>query len=231
MKIKLSRLKKNILGETLWVKRKVKCRAQWVGNDYGGFYINPELLNNTSIVYSIGIGEDTSFDEAMMQQFGCKDIAFNPTPKSIKYVEHKKLGSLFHFTPWGIGAKTETTTFYLPQNESNVSGSIVIQKNVSETKAIDVQLKHINDLTTHFNHSHIDVLKLDIEGAEYQVLPTLFESGIQFDQLLLEFHERLFPNGKEMTKNMIDLASQYGYELFAYSPTQEEVSFIRKELC
>ncbi|GIS18490.1 MAG: hypothetical protein CM15mP120_04060 [Pseudomonadota bacterium] len=37
-------------------------------------------------------------------------------------------------------------------------------------------------------HDHLDVLKMDIEGAEYAVLDDMLQSNILPDQLLVEFH-------------------------------------------
>jgi hypothetical protein len=66
------------------------CAKQWYGNDYGGFYICPILLappprthNKKIIVYSCGVGEDISFDIAIMHDCDCEVFAFDPTPKSI----------------------------------------------------------------------------------------------------------------------------------------------------
>lgn len=227
MKIKLSRLKKNILGQTLWIRKSISCNATWFGNSYGGFYINPDLLDENSIIYSIGIGTDTSFDEAIMKQFQCKIYAFDPTPKAIQYVQEKNMSENFIFSPIGIGAKTETATFFLPKNEEHVSGSAILQKNVIEQNAINVNLKTINDIAQQYNHTKIDVLKMDIEGSEYEVIPTILNSNIEIKQILLEFHERLFSNGKQMTKDCIQLLSKHGYKIFAYSDTQEEISFIK----
>lgn len=50
------------MGQDPPIKVQTRCKKIWYGNGYGGFYVNPDLLNSSSIVYSIGIGEDISFD-------------------------------------------------------------------------------------------------------------------------------------------------------------------------
>ena len=37
-------------------------------------------------------------------------------------------------------------------------------------------------------HSHLDLLKIDIEGAEYEVLNYLINKSISVTQILVEFH-------------------------------------------
>ena len=73
---------------------------------------------------------------------------------------------------------------------------------------------------------------MDIEGAEYEVLETLFEdSEVQIDQLLVEFHDRMF---KDTHPHLSQKSAAYlklkGYVPFGCSLSSEEVSFIHQSL-
>lgn len=64
-----SRIKHLILrsiGRVSHLKIGVKCEQAWYGNKYGGFYICDKYINEKSIIYSFGIGEDISFDETVI---------------------------------------------------------------------------------------------------------------------------------------------------------------------
>jgi len=75
-------------------------------------------------------------------------------------------------------------------------------------------------------HSHIDILKMDIEGAEYDVIEDIRLSNIRPKQLLVEFHHR-FPNiGISKSKQAISNLRKMGYQLFSISTSGEEFSFI-----
>jgi hypothetical protein len=75
-------------------------------------------------------------------------------------------------------------------------------------------------------HKKIDILKLDIEGAEYDVMKDIYSSSIRPKQILIEFHHG-FPNvGIQETKNAIETIRSMGYDLFSISDTNEEYSFI-----
>lgn len=65
------------------LRKGVKCPTAWYGNTYGGFYVCPDHLNAQSIVYSVGIGRDISFDKAILVQHNCQVFGFDPTPNSI----------------------------------------------------------------------------------------------------------------------------------------------------
>ena len=126
------------------LKKGVNCNHEWYGNKYAGFYICPDLLNKDSIVYSFGIGEDISFDTAIIDKHGCKCFGFDPTPKSINWLKQQDLPPNFIFYPFGISDKTEITSFYLPTNQDHVSGSSLNHNNVTNQGAIQVQMKSLN---------------------------------------------------------------------------------------
>jgi hypothetical protein len=74
-------------------------------------------------------------------------------------------------------------------------------------------------------HRSIDVLKMDIEGAEYDVISDLLSSRVQVDQLLVEFHHRWPEIGLLKTRNTVDQLNSAGFRIFDISPSGEEFSF------
>ncbi|KKX51923.1 MULTISPECIES: FkbM family methyltransferase [Sphingobacterium] len=205
-----------------------KCPHVWYGNSYGGFFVNPDLLHPDAIVYSFGIGQDTSFDDAIIQKHNCHVHGYDPTPKSIEWIAQRSdLSPKFHFHPFGLDKETRITHFNLPKNKEHVSGSIINHQNVDENNMVEVQMKSLIDIVSENNHSYIDVLKMDIEGSEYCVIESILNSSIEIRQILLEIHERFFDNGIEKTKELLNSLHQHGYKVFGVSDTLEEISFIK----
>jgi FkbM family methyltransferase len=223
LKIKI----KVIFGRISNLKPNFIVNKIWFGNNYGGFYICPNSINENSIIYSFGVGEDISFDLQLIKTFNCTVYAFDPTPKSIKWVELINAPVNFQFTPIGIDDKSDFVEFLLPLNDNNVSGSIIHQSNVDFNKKIIVEMKALNDIIQIYNHKKIDILKMDIEGSEYKVLNNILETDVEINQILIEIHERFFLDGKEKTKKLITLLNKHSYKLFAVSDTKEELSFIK----
>ena len=155
------------------LRKTVRCQAVWYGNEYGGFYVCPAALPAQSIVYSFGVGEDISFDRAMMEKHTCEVFAFDPTPKSIQWVKQQSLPACFHFFGFGISDRNGTALFYLPQNEAYVSGSLLPHKKVDAHQTVKVPMRSFADIVQELGHTRIDVLKMDIEGAEYEVLESI----------------------------------------------------------
>ena len=77
-------------------------------------------------------------------------------------------------------------------------------------------------------HAHIDILKMDVEGAEYDVIKDIYKSDIRPEQVLVEFHHRFPGVGITKTKEAVDCIKSMGYQLFSVSATNEEYCFIRR---
>ena len=224
------RFRRLLTGEFSHFKKTIKVNKKWYGNNYGGFYVCPDFLNSNSIIYSVGIGEDISFDLALIETSGCHVFGFDPTPKSISWIKnHPALPSNFLFFEYGIADRTGMVDFYLPKNTEYISGSFVKQDFVSEKQKISVEMKSWEDIINTLGHTQIDVLKMDIEGAEYEVLDSILKASIPIHQILIEFHERWIEGGKIKTINAIEKLKNHGYEIFGISDTFEEISFIKKK--
>ena len=130
----------------------------------------------------------------------------------------------------GISDKTGTDFFYFPSNPDFVSGSTVEQSNINKEEKIQVELKTLQDTMTMLGHSKIDVLKMDIEGAEYSVLNQVLNSNIEIGQILVEFHDRFFTNGKQKTVDILEKLRQNNFAIFGISESFDEISLINKNL-
>ena len=203
-------------------------KHRWYGSSYGGFYVAPALVPAGAVVYSIGIGKDITFDRAMLRHHRCHIHAFDPTPKAIHYLEDKVPASDFAFYAYGITAgRSGSQTFYLPRDVNATSGSLVATDEMDPGRAIEVEMRTFGDITQALGHRHVDVLKMDIEGAEYEVIPEILASEVTIGQLLLEFHDRMFDTEVFRSRETVRHLRAAGYEVFAASATYEEVSFVR----
>lgn len=207
----------------------VQVNCKWYGTSYGGFYIIPSLLNKSTVIYSFGTGRDISFDKECIRKHGASVFAFDPTPKSVEWIGNQKLPDRFHFHPYGISASgTGQADFFLPANPRAISGSMIMHKEVDAAQSVKVMMKTFDDIIRELKHAHIDVLKMDIEGSEYDVIDTILASPVTIDQVLVEFHDRDFAQSEPRSKEAIRKLSEKGYLVFGCSRSYEEISLIHK---
>lgn len=206
----------------------IRCESKWFGNSYGGFYVNPQIIDQNSIVYSFGIGKDISFDRGLIAEYSCQVHGFDPTPKSIQWISTENLPPNFLFHPYGISVSTGTYKFYLPRNKQRISGSLSRQKYVNSQDSIVVHMKSLADIMDLLGHEKISVLKMDIEGSEFEVLENIMQLGIDIDQIAVEFHHRFYKYGLVKLYRVLRFLRSRGYMLFAISRPHRELSFIHR---
>ncbi|RLA30059.1 MAG: FkbM family methyltransferase [Gammaproteobacteria bacterium] len=196
----------------------------------GGWWFTPEGLNESSIVYSLGVGDEIDFDLSIIDKYGVTVHGFDPTPNSIDMLAGTDLPDRFHFHPWAVTAQDGSLKFY-PRLKKDGSKSDVMYTMIAEKETIDdvieVPAYSLSSIAEKLGHQHIDLLKMDIEGAEYEVLDGLLASPIKPTQLLVEFHHRFADIGMEKTADVIRRLRDDGYKIFAISEIGREVSFLR----
>jgi FkbM family methyltransferase len=196
-----------------------------MGSDYGGYCVCPTGLDHGSVVYSFGIGEDVSFDLAMIERFGVTVHAFDPTPRSIEWVSRQSLPAEFTLHPWGVASFDGTARFTPPKNPAHVSHRL--SEAAEGARGFEAPVKRLGTIMRELGHDRVDVLKLDVEGAEYALLEELWQTPA-VGQLLLEFHHHLPGIPLARTEAAIDALMHAGFELFHVSDTAHEFSFLRR---
>jgi len=171
---------------SLFIKRP-EVPLERLGSAYGGWTIYPLGLNKNSIVYSLGIGEDISFDLALIERFGCQVFAFDPTPRSIEWLKTQDLPEQFRWYKIGIADYDGEAEFYPPENPNHISHTILYRPQ-AHGKAIVVKVNRLQTILKKLGHNHINILKMDIEGAEYSVIKDMFSTNIRPEQILVEYH-------------------------------------------
>jgi FkbM family methyltransferase len=218
------RIVNTCLGKDIIPRVDITVKTRRFGSGYGGWIVVHEKLDADSVVYSFGIGEDVSFDTDIIDTFGLTVHAFDPTPKSIEWVKTQNLPDKFRLHEYGLAAFDGTAPFHPPDNPKHVSHTILEKESAGQ--GFTATVKRLRTVMGELGHNHVDVLKMDIEGAEYQVVDDICESDIRPAQILIEFHHRFPMVGVKATKRAISQLRGIGYRLFAVSASGQEFSFI-----
>jgi FkbM family methyltransferase len=180
-----------------WLRNKVRRRVdnlycsssrdvKRVGNVDSGWVIHTQPLPKVS--YCAGVGKGMSFEVALANASNGSVLVFDPSPTGIATVEHTDTSKLA-FYPVGIAAETRVYEFSLPEKPEEGSFSVVREG------AEKTQFECWNLQTIMEKHSHrsIDLLKMDVEGFEYDILDQLLDQAISVRQICVEFHPWLRP--------------------------------------
>ena len=169
---------------------RLKCNARglrFVPPNYAFF----DKLLQGGIVIDVGVGENPNFTLSLINKYDVESYIIDPTHKHMNALkEFEKEHSRIHYLPLALGAKEETRTFY--ESQSNESGSLRKDHvNVQKDPLItyDVRVVTLERLLQHCGNKAIDIMKIDIEGEEYEFISSISKNDLQrTKQLIIEFH-------------------------------------------
>lgn len=219
---------------------------QFGTNYGGFYYpTNLDGLDKNSIIYCVGAGEDISHDIEIAKKLHSNVYIFDPTPKSIDHVNfvkdvmrgtkkpinNKRYGGgdpkywdkiLYNridpnkviFETYGLYTRNDTLKFYKPTNNNYVSHSVV--DGMKSKDFIIVEVKDLQTIMKKFNHTTIDLLKIDIEGCECDVLEKMLDDKIKPKYLSVDFDlgwhgERI--KDRERCMKVIERLQTEGYKI------------------
>jgi FkbM family methyltransferase len=197
-----------------------------LGESGASWRLSLEGLNAGSVVYSVGVGTDISFDRALIAATGASVQAFDPTPRSAGWIAKQSLPAGFHFHPVGLYDRDGELSFFAPANPEHVSFSIAGAGR--ETAAVTLKVQCLATLMRGLGHARVDLLKMDIEGSEYAVIDDIVKSGYPIRQLLVEFHHWMPGFSIRQTEDAVKALRGAGYRLFAISDAGHEFSFVHR---
>ena len=224
----LLRGRKVLLGRDFYQFRQVRKNRITLGNRFAAWTFCPDSIDSDSVVYSFGTGTDISFDLLLMERFNLQIHAFDPSPRSVDWIKNQNLPEGFRFFPYGLAAKDGNISFAEPA-EPGIHSLFATNAEDNGSKGLKQHQLPVHRLDTIMDllgHQKIDILKMDIEGAEYEVIDTLIKLPFRISQLLVEFHHRFSHIGLEQTRKAISALNQAGYKIFHVSANGEEFSFI-----
>jgi len=201
---------------------------EYHGGPAGGWCIVAGSLTSGSVVVDIGVGEDTSFTESIINRYGCMVHGFDLTPRAIRYVKGLANDRL-QLHPVGIGTTSGLAYLFLPNNDAHVSGALTRERHL-RCRAVEVELITIGQVCETLACDRIDLLKMDIEGTEFVVIGSeeFRRRAPSIGQFCVEFHHRWRGRGKRSADNAAGAVRRVGFECAWYSrTTNEEFLFVR----
>ena len=150
------------------------------------YYLDVSKLNHDSVVYSFGLHTNIHFEEYLIKRFNCRVFCFDPTPASVNLMKNLENTKII-YKPFGIWKEDKKVKFYYPDSAlpDSYNGSIVNYTG-DVSKGDYLQCCKLKTLMKVNNHTNIDVLKIDIEGAAIEVLNQILEDSIFPEQIAIE---------------------------------------------
>jgi FkbM family methyltransferase len=140
------------------------------------------------VVYCAGVGQGVSFELELAKTCPRPILVFDPSPTGMTTMAESDTHNI-RFFPIGLAAKTGVIEFSLTEYVGQVSRST----SKSGFGKVSFDCWNLPTVMDNNGDTVIDLLKMDIEGFEYEIIDQFLDQRIPIRQLCVEFHPWLMP--------------------------------------
>ncbi|MFH2000896.1 MAG: FkbM family methyltransferase [Planctomycetota bacterium] len=189
-------------------------------------YCLMDWLDADSVVVDCGLGFDADFTRGLVKRYGVTSHGFDPTRKHHPHLQKtsRELGGKLILHTMAVAESKGALTFF--ESAGEVSGSLdpnhqnILHGESSSYMVTSIRLREIFDL---LNTDRIHLLKMDIEGAEYDVLLNAGKNLLaKVDQFVIEFHHDFMGYTFEDTQQCVQRLEACGFCCY----TRDNVNFL-----
>lgn len=185
-----------------------------LGSAYGGWRIPDDAVGEGQICYCIGAGGDVSFDLELIRRYGAVVRAVDPVEAYAAAAVEQGAGEpRFSFRQAALTTRdgpVRMQTHHEPGSQSLSAAGLY-----DTDEWIEVDGRTLSSLMREFGDDHIDLLKLDVEGSEYELVPTLDLAGLGVKVFSIQLHHT---GTAAQALGLIDDVRRQGYRLVAERP-------------
>jgi FkbM family methyltransferase len=202
-----------------------------LGSKYGRWGIEIDRVDSDTVVASFGLGEDVTFETALIERTRCRVFGFDPTPRAVGHLSERASDPRFTHIACALADREGTLTLRPPPETAadQASASAYAGYQPHAGQAMEVPCMTLEGARRAMGGLRINVLKMDIEGAEYDVIAQATANnwldGVE--QVLVEFHHFLPAIGCERTRVAIASLLRAGFDLSWIGRTNHEYLFTR----
>ena len=141
-------------------------------------------LDKTSIVFDVG-GYLGDYAKAINQKFGCRVYLFEPVPQFYnECVKRFSSNQSIICLNYGLSSKPGWFEMNINNNESS------FKKIEIGSERQQAEVRSITEVVKDLGINNIDLIKINIEGGEYDLLPTIIETGLikHIQHVQVQFH-------------------------------------------
>jgi FkbM family methyltransferase len=170
-------------------------------------------LNHSSVVFDVG-GFKGDWALEIYARYSCNIFVFEPVKNFTAILESRFLkNNSIKIFKYGLGAKNEKMNIAVMSESSSTERAA---KNGIEGKTEQIEIVSFTDFVNQNNITKIDLIKINIEGGEYDLLNQIINSGYikNISNIQVQFHDFVSDAENKMSviKKKLALTHELTYE-------------------
>lgn len=182
-----------------------------LGSPYGGWRIPDGSVGEGDICYCVGAGGDISFDLELIHRYGAVVRAVDPV-QAYGEAALRQAGGESRFSFRVVALATRDGAIRMQPHHERSSASLSAAGLYDTHEWAEVPGLTLTSLMREFGDDHIDLLKLDLEGLEYELVPTLDLVALGVRVFALQLHHT---GSVRQATRMIERLQRQGFRLVA----------------
>jgi FkbM family methyltransferase len=185
----------------------------------------PRFIDRDSVVLDLGANRG-DFAHAMIERFGCRVISAEPIRELYDAIPRHPLLQL---VPFAIGGKNQLVPMNLFSSRcASVLGPISPQEDMALQP---VEMITLGELRCRVGAERLDLLKLDIEGAEVDLFNACSDDELRsVMQITVEFHDFLYPELQSSVTQIRKRMHDIGFWVLPFSLDNTNVLFVNRKI-
>ncbi len=192
-----------------------------------------ERLNPNCVIVDLGANKG-DFARQARSRFDAQCIAIEATPALAAALEGDSSlpgRAALRVMNCAISNSHDPITFYVSRDHSEKS-SIVAKSAGDDSAPLTVPGKTLDDVIIENKLSRINLLKVDIEGAELQMIRSLSDDTLaKIDQITIEFHDFTGAISKQDVSRSVRRLESAGFRSINFSVSNKDWLFYRPDRC
>ena len=180
---------------------RIKRAEKWFQDEGDKTHRLNYVLDSNSLVFDLG-GYEGQWASDIYAMYNCTIWVFEPSLPFAKKIEKRfEKNSKIRVFSVALGARDEVVGFSAIDNSSSIF--------LSGPKNESIKIVDVVDFLKTNKIQSIDLIKINIEGAEYELLEKLIDKGLIniFKNIQVQFHDFIIQNAPERMKNIQDSLS------------------------
>jgi FkbM family methyltransferase len=196
-----------------------------VGSAYGGWTLPVSLIDSSWICYMVGAGGDTSADLELIHRYGVTARSFDAVSDYVDIARQAGAGEK-GFSAHHAAIATQDGPLRMQVTHHPGSRSVSAAELYDTHDFIELPGRTLPSLMSELGDERIDLLKLDIEGSEYELMPTLDLRALGVKVFATQLHHT---GSVGDARRLIRDLRVAGYHPVACRPTVK-LTFVRADL-